>query len=313
MHRAILSLLDPIQSYGRVSLVWSFKKLTVFVASSDRDSSLLWVAKVARHPSSISALEREHKALHYLEPWAETLQIPRVLSWESDAESACLVQTAITGGASRFHLDTSAPAQVVATVWDPAFDWISRFEQIVPPPRRVALGDHLEQLLAQLQEDSAALPVARILAETRHRLPRLLSREARPAHGDFAPGNLVLTERGLGVVDWEEFGPAFPLQDLLTIVCNSEYYAGKKRRDLLETYAHVLFSQSPACRLMLSRIQPAGLDQHELGFCFYAYLGTRIRFQKSVCAADWTAFLNYLEKFGYPGPGTVIPTPKGFP
>lgn len=311
MHRAILSRLDPLQRYGRVSLVWSSKQLTVFVASSDHDDSLVWVAKVARDPRSIPVLVKEYTALNYLAPWAETMHIPRVLDWESDGESACLVQTPITGRSVRLHLDVSAPAHLAGAVLEPAFTWIERFGQLVPPPRRVALGDHLEQLLAQLREKPAALPVAQVLTETRGRVSRLLARDAPAAHGDFTPGNLVLTEHGLGVVDWEEFGCAFPLQDFFTIACHSDHYRGPKHCGLLETYAHILFSPSPACGMVLSRLQSSGLDQDELRFCFYAYLGTRIRFQETVSPSDWIAFLKYLERFGYPGPGAVIPAPEG--
>lgn len=310
MHKAVLSRLEPLQRYGQVSLVWSSKRLTVFAAFCGPDGRLAWVAKVARHPTSIPVLLRENKALRYLEPWADTLRIPRILSWDRDVQSACLVQTGIDGQLARFHFGVDASARLLAQVLEQPFAWIERLGQLVPPPSRITLGVRLDELLVRLQNEPVAAPVVRILTEARERTSRLLSLEAGVVHGDFTPGNLVLTKRGLGVVDWEEFGAGFPLQDLFTILCNCDYYIADQPCDLVETYAHVLFSHSATCRFALSRLELAGLDRDELRFCFYAYLGTMIGFQKAVPESKWIALLSYLGRFGYPAPGTVLPPPS---
>lgn len=309
MHSALLARLqsrpEVLRDISHLFSKWG-KKLGVFALFPEREQGPEWVAKIARSPRAVAALIREEAALRYLEPWADALRIPRVLSWDVSPQSACLVQSGIAGRPISITLDTAASGAAVAARLRKPLEWLERFQRLVPLPRNITVASRLSELL----QESRGLPRCRrgleILTALATREIPFFSGPAEVAHGDFAPCNMLDSPAGVGVIDWEQFAARLPLRDLFTLVLSIQYHRRGRPCGFVETYRHALFSESPVCRMVTSHAAGLGLGAEALRVCFYAYLVKRMTFQY-VRGSDWEALLNYLGTVDYPPPGRILP------
>jgi thiamine kinase-like enzyme len=143
---------------------------------------------------------------------------------------------------ARIHTE---PAPVPARSADAA-EWIARYVSILD-------GFMLDALMSRAGDASSGLTPAELALAAGARLAALDQLpKAAPVlcHGDLHTGNLIETERGLTVVDWEYAHVSDPLWDLAGWSSANDFDGGL-RRTLLECYRGRTTSQDERARLEL--------------------------------------------------------------
>ena len=133
------------------------------------------------------------------------------------------------------------------------------------------------------------------------------SADNRPApliHGDFWAMNVLFSDRLVSVIDWDHFGPGFPLEDLFSFVVYQEYVTQNRYCTTPEAYAHCFFSDSPVCRFV-SRQVANGFSPDQGRLYFYGFVGRKIC-RGTTPVNEWRALLERLAAAGYPAPCTRI-------
>jgi hypothetical protein len=251
-------------------------------------------------------MRKEHASLCFLRPWDAALNVPRVLAWEVDQDSACLIVTGLEGCPVEQSTRTGGFRRHPLPLLDMGFEWLDRFRRMVPLP----VAGSAEQIAgAAMQRLEARTDLTEVTAFLRAAL-----KASRPAvwpalvatHGDFACCNLVREGKRLGVVDWEWFGPGFPFHDELTLVSGLDVFSGARQCGLVESYRHLLFSESRECRSLMERAQRRGVAAADHRIAFYVFLAAFIAHNRRHSPGDWEQLLRFLEGHDYPAPGTCL-------
>jgi aminoglycoside phosphotransferase (APT) family kinase protein len=211
---------------GRQSSV----SLLVF-ADGRRTPSLL--VKINRDPGYADAILAEHRNISEIYGRLQGCRssVPRPLGcWQVDGH-AVLCETVVRGnpfGSRTFLLAEAAKRERVSRFISVALEWLASFHAETGQSHVVVDGAFMR--------DNFHVPVADFLQ--RHRsavggwestlreLPRTVEKYVGTAlpvgavHGDFTHANILIHERGIGVVDWEDCAArGLPFRDVFFLVC----------------------------------------------------------------------------------------------
>lgn len=191
-------------------------KVTLLLFGPDRLPLL--VAKLARHPAGERALQAEHQALADL--WAAqgdrgiTTELPRPLALERVDGHLTLLSTAVPGMPLKVRYYTPGHVRhprLVAADFAHAGAWLARFQQQTRSGTETLGGEAFARWIApvlcryrtEVGWNHREARLARHLSELSGRLSGTRV-PVVAVHGDYAPGNIMVTgDRVSGVVDWE--------------------------------------------------------------------------------------------------------------
>jgi len=303
MHRAILSQIQRTAGPVQLMRIYSERGCAIICAFNEGEASPLWVAKIARNAEAIARLKREHQALSYLAPWAELLQLPRILVWEECSEDACLIMSGVAGQQMVLTLSRNASIKTVKHSFGPVVSWLHTFWLKVPPPPPATsvnrLADSLCRRIAAMEEWRDRMDgVIEVLARGRP----CGDAPPVPVHGDFFSMNVMLSRGELHVIDWDHFTAGFPLHDLFGFIVNSQYIHARRLCAKTEAYFHVLFSQSPVSRFLRDQIRQLQVSPEIARFYFYGFLATQVLVETATPPTEWYPLLEELKRLDYPGP-----------
>lgn len=191
-------------------------KVTLLMFGADGLPAL--VVKLARRPASEPALVCEHETLTRL--WSArargvTAELPRPLGLERVAGRLALISTVVPGTALTIGYYTPGHVRrpgLVARDFELAGSWLARFQRETRSATAVLGADAFEEWIRPTVERYRAEVgwsgwESSLLSDRLPRLCQLLAGTAVPVvavHGDYAPGNILLTGgRVTGVIDWE--------------------------------------------------------------------------------------------------------------
>jgi aminoglycoside phosphotransferase len=303
MHKAVLAKLKKGGPGISVARLMSGRRCSIVAGFSPAGAAPQWVAKWSADPDGISAVRKEYEALSYLAEWTEPLGIPRVLEWEDTGGEVCLIQAGAEGNAAFASLRADRPSPVPG-FFHLAVEWSARFQKLVPLRAPAAIARVAQETANRLEAQSGYGGLFKEILGILRDAGAAADDDAVPTHGDFWAMNVLLSGRRVNVVDWDHFGPGFPLEDLFSFVIYQGYVTGNRYCTITESFVHGVFSDSPVCRFVKSQIENRyGLAQARL--YFYGFLARRIC-QTNTPADEWRTLFDWLARAGYPAPCTRI-------
>jgi thiamine kinase-like enzyme len=201
------------------------RKVNFLVFASGHSLPILMM-KVARTPGYQERLQHEHEALTavWQNPALQTT-VPRPLGLFMFEKNFVLLEQCLPGTPLKVLLrrQQRLSPQQVRHDCQQALTWLKQMQQATHSGMDTLAGEAL--LTAHLERISNPLPKA--FVQHLRTLARQYEGLAIPMcsrHGDYWPGNLMLHEGQLGVIDWEDFSAAaWPFHDLFLFFTNYTY------------------------------------------------------------------------------------------
>ena len=275
----------------------------------DDDATPFWICKSATGNLGVRRLRAEYHALVHLAPWADELQVPRVISWEDADDECCLVQSGIDGLQDDTGLSTHLSEAQLNRRFLEVLAWIDKFQTVALPGFRRVI-DVAAACAAQIEGRSEFSPAAAPVIQMLRNLGSLGLRSAVPTHGDFHWRNVLQQHPGVGVIDWASFTSGFPLQDRFSYIVNNVYFEPGRYFRLVENYRHVFFSESTVCRWLASLLRSWGYSPQESSQWFYCFLASQLCLDADMPAQTWLEILDFLASHSYPPLATPLPPPR---
>ncbi|GEM_PF-2559278 len=306
MHKAVAAALARAPERISLATLGSRKGVAVILGYPESGKGPAWVAKVARTPEAVLELAKEHQALLAIAPWAAELGIPRVLDWQCEAGSACLLTSAVPGRLVRITFRLASGPGGGAQPLNTALAWLERFRQTIPAESCGSAGAARESAIAALhplQQECGAVAGLRSLLES---APEFA---AAPSHGDFWYGNLRFEGKRIGVFDWSGLAARSPLHDIFKLMtsCCFEYGGAVKTPPDVAAFGSIWFSPAPLSRFFQEKIRTLSGGEAELRTAFYHFLAGSIRIAGPSTRGIWYKIASILERRGFPPPGSSLP------
>lgn len=232
----------------------------------------VWIAKSTANPGSADRLAREFRALRYLEPWAADFGIPRVLFWENTPQQCHMLRSGLPGKSDPGALPIASSRSEIERYFAAPVSWLARFRQTVPPIESVTISTLIDRQLAQLDATPSLGPAAGQLARAIGSVRPLGNQPAPPSHGDFFPRNILRSQDGLSVVDWDCFGTALPLHDLFYLIFGAEFYAPGANLTMDLIVENAFYSDLPVQAFLRDTIAAFGVAQQDVHCYLLCYL-----------------------------------------
>jgi aminoglycoside phosphotransferase len=295
MHRAIADALTKDKL--SLSIVGTKLHGTVVLAFSQQSPFPVWVAKIAGKEIE-EVLKGELQRLELIAPYAEQLGAPKVVSWNEDAGSDCLILSGADGFSEHFGLYVETRNKRDEHCLNAAFAWLKRFRGLVPASELEAkLGPPEDLAWLSRQKDER---LARLYAFLKNapEFPKA------PSHGDFWCGNMLFHDGKLGVIDWEALAARHALHDVFSLLTHCAYRAGT-RVNLDVTPARFLdlyFSESTAANFVRETVTALEPDPATQRLAFYHFVTFNLRIKGGRYRESWLEILKRLDQSGFPGP-----------
>lgn len=270
----------------------------------------LWVAKMATNETGRDILAREYQALRELEPWAESLGIPRCDDWKATPPS-CLIMEGLAGRPG--HGLAGREKEICL---DRALDWLRKFQATVPA-RKISARDYWRRYWARSQRDPD--PAGTALA-----ILSWLGRQTPPecaltaSHGDFWLGNLLLEAGEIRVFDWGCYDTRGPLDDIYTLLLHAIAPAPNGHCDF-ESFRGQFWENRTMARRCAGIYHTWKITPARARWEFYMFLARRIRWEtgregqfrspafRLNAQQRWAAIGHWLREHGYPYPPGAAP------
>ena len=263
----------------------------------NQDPKPRWVAKTRRSPSENELLRQEYSLIRYLRQHGTNFvkdTIPGPLTEVSVAGHHLAIEMYLNGRAMDGLMANARPQApgLASEYLDIAVDWLLRCQQETPQLRQRLTEQQIHNLFFDPIEGLRSS--ARLTNQESAYLDRLARRIQHLAglplplvfkHGDFQPGNLLLTDTSVKVIDWE-FGveKALPLLDLFGFLLRAHArLKGREEMDgFLEDYLldfeAVFFGRGPIARqsadYVARAIQALGIDPEWVSVLFAMFIVT---------------------------------------
>jgi hypothetical protein len=197
-----------------------------FITHADWSRDPCMTVKVVKERDYEPLVDLEHRRLwdlqgHLGDELGAT--IPRALTLRRVEEKLVSVRAYLEGGSLLGYFKATGSRRHrnrVILETRAAVEWLRRFNEATASMGRDAEGREYTTELRELFRsnwgltDEAAALFDRIASDLSGQTLAL-----RPSHGDFCDGNLIVLDRGLGVIDWSHFHPhAPPLADLTNLL-----------------------------------------------------------------------------------------------
>ncbi|NTW29252.1 MAG: phosphotransferase [Coriobacteriia bacterium] len=171
-------------------------------AGSERE--LRWVAKAPRHPVSDSQVRRERAILDQLASQPvdrlTNIAVPKTVAWSEEPGFAVLVETAVAGPPLVRVASERGYSSVATEISDALATFAGR-----PGlrPREQWWGALIEPWLVRLERQLAVLGDEELAPAVRRALAGLGELPLVFSHNDCTPWNIMVTDTGLAIFDWE--------------------------------------------------------------------------------------------------------------
>ncbi|HEY7856717.1 MAG TPA: phosphotransferase [Terriglobales bacterium] len=332
MHELILDLLDQAPAHvitripldqGALIACFDTPGRAGVGAQAGAPQPPRWIAKTATTPAAILRLQAEAQALGYLEPWSQTLRIPRILGWQESDHECCLVQSGALGLPQPCRWDLRRPWAALPLTLTQAADWLAYFQQLVPARRPVPLAELAGAMRRKLRENAARdQEAAKLLLELCAIIPShspdLMS---VACHGDFWRGNVLFTSGSklpslTGVIDWSGFTGSTALDDLLTWMATLTPRAPRSR---LELWLALFFRPGRPRDFLRQWASRHGYDDRAARLAFLVFLARRMQWElgldlqardaaeRASALGDWAELLAWMAQHNYADPFTPLP------
>jgi len=330
MHEIILDLLDqsPGHAITRIpldqgALIACFDAPGCAPLGSGARETPRWIAKTAVTPAAIVRLHAEARALGYLEPWSQTLRLPRILGWREAEDECCLVQSGVAGLPQPCRWDPRRPWACLPETLLQAADWLAYFQQLVPARRPATLAQLANEMRLQLQENAGRHSrFAPLLLALHGVIPNRAPGVGTVAcHGDYWRGNVLFASNSripavTGVIDWSGFTSSTALEDLLTWMATVTPRTSRARLDL---WVALFFCPGRPRDFLRQWAAKHGYDDSAGRVAFLLFLARRLQWElgldlqarsaseSATALGDWTEFLAWMAQHNYPDPFTPLP------
>jgi Phosphotransferase enzyme family len=275
---------------------------------SEQTGAPIWISKSASGETAARRIRMEYLALDHLAPWADELQIPRVIEWEETANECRLTQTGISGRQDDTGVSTHASGHTLDLKFADVFAWIDKFETVALP-RYCTVNALAAEFAGKIENKPAIRSSATELIRLLFELRRVGHMAAVPTHGDLHWRNVLLQHPGVGVIDWATFDSGFPLQNKFSYTVNNVYFEHGRSFRLVENYHHVFFSDSPACKWLLNLVRQMGFSIEEASQLFYCFFANQLCLDAEMPVQTWLDILDFLRENRFPRLGTPLPAP----
>ena len=278
------------------------------VAQIQTDSLVWWIfapgataptviGKLPRTALDVEIARREAAALEALAPAAEALHVPRLLfQTELDDGRFLFLQSGLTG----------VPLADKADHFDLILPWLDRFQSSAPAAGSLEEAVRCAIALCRTKLPDLTSAEGRLLAAAAEAAPRLRPFAATAVHGDFWAGNILREGDRLAVVDWSNYHPGSPLEDLHNFAAAQGYESRGGGEDRMQSMWRVFFGDSPLAlrtREFSARILDArGFPQDLLRPLFLLFLVRRIACIEFSNHAAWRRFAGRYVEAGLPAP-----------
>lgn len=233
----------------------SSSHLIFFVLTKGKVDPIL-IVKVPRIANDNGRLSREVSNLKLVQAERDEGfdSIPRVIAYEDYENYRFLVETALAGHKMSSRMKRRPPQTSAASM----VPWLIELHKVTCKSSN-GVSDWFERLIERpLKHIVDVIPLStgeETLVEQTQKLARQLRGQEIPLvfeHGDLAPTNILLPERGgLGVVDWElaepEGLPAVDLFFFLTIIGFS-WRGARNNKECLAAFREAFFGPSAWAR-----------------------------------------------------------------
>lgn len=278
------------------------------VAQIQTDSLVWWIftpgaaaptviGKLPRTALDVEIARREAAALAALEPAAEELHVPRLLfQTDLDDGSFLFLQSGLTG----------VPLTDRADHFDLILPWLDRFQSSVPAAGTLEEAVRCAIALCRTKLPDLTAAEERLLNAAAEAAPGLRAFAATAVHGDFWTGNILREGKRLAVVDWSNYHPGSPLEDLHNFAAAQGYESRGGADQRMQSMWRVFFGDSPLAlrtREFTTRILAArGVPQDLLQPLFLLFLVRRIACVEFSNHAAWRRFAERYVEAGMPAP-----------
>jgi hypothetical protein len=278
------------------------------VAQIQTDSLVWWIfapgaaaptviGKLPRTALDVEIARREAAALAALEPVAEELHVPRLLfQTDLDDGSFLFLQSGLTG----------VPLADRADHFDLILSWLDRFQSSVPAAGTLEEAVRCAIALCRTKLPRRTAAEERLLNAAGEAAPGLGAFAATAVHGDFWTGNVLRVDKRLAVVDWSNYHPGSPLEDLHNFAAAQGYESRGGADQRMQSMWRVFFGKSPLAlrtREFTTRILAArGLPHELLQPLFLLFLVRRIGCIEFSNHAAWRRFAERYVEAGLPAP-----------
>lgn len=270
-----------------------------------------WVAKIATNDTGRDILAREYQALRELEPWAESLGIPRCDDWKASPPT-CLIMEGLAGRPGH-----GLAEREIEICLDRALIWLRKLQTVVPA-RKISARDYWREtwMRSQLDPDPAG---------TAHTLLTWLGKQPpqehalTASHGDFWLGNLLLDGGEIKVFDWGCYDTRGPLDDAYTLLLHAMAPAPNGHCDL-ESFRGLFWENRDMAGRCAAIYRTWKITAEQARWEFYMFLARRIRWETGLegqfrspafrlnAQQRWAAIGQWLRERNYPfPPGTAVP------
>lgn len=267
----------------------------------------VWLAKFTGNETSRNRLRREHQAMVHLARHAQQLGVPQILAWKDDDTFSLLIREGMSGEADNVAIPLNAPQELFRERFDPAVEWLLRFQATISPPKAISQQAVAERLIEWLRERTSFHPA---MGRMSLAIAGLLPKPEKPAvavHGDFFPRN-VLKGPCAQVIDWDCFDSGLPLHDLLYLFVGADLYHNRKLVPMDHIAKAALFSEMPIRQALFGYMERLGIhDPAEIAFNVYCYLAHLLETSAGdIEEQAWMQMLHHVDRAGYPPPGTAL-------
>jgi len=281
------------------------------VAQIETDSLVWWIfppaarapamiGKLPRTPQDTEIARREAAALHALAPFADRLNLPRLL-FQADLEDGrfLFVQSGMAGCPLADHADH----------FDRILPWLDLFQTSVPGAGSMqdAVRDAVNQCRGKLPDLTPG--EAQLLSAAQETAAQVAPLSATAVHGDFWTGNILQDGERLAVVDWSNYHFGSPLEDLYNFAAAQGYESRGDLEARMRSMWRVFFDDIPLMRrtrqatawiLARRRISPERLRP-----LFILFLVHRIACTEFSNHAAWRRFAERYVESSMPEPFAV--------
>jgi len=202
-----------------------YQKFTI--QEMDQNGRIVSFFKCANTPHAVRRIENEAKVLRFLESKPLTFNYPRLLDTYERGGVRFLQQSDISSAKARFTLEFTQNHRRAL---------YSLNKELRTQTQTALMLDSLRtRIAASIAPDSTKAQLANTISVVEKRLPNADRLDLTFSHGDFNPWNILVSDDGLYVFDWEmgEFRP--PLWDYFNFVYHTAFLMGQWDLDAIES------------------------------------------------------------------------------
>ncbi len=191
----------------------------------DASGEPVLVAKTPRLPGDNARLDREIRNLRLAQaahPFG-VASVPRVVVAETTPAGTLLIETALPGR----RMSPQTVRHEFSACIEAVISWLIQFQQSTMGPESCDYEELLERPLRRSAHLFAYTPEDECLMQRLREITEPLRQRSVPVvfeHGDLCDPNIVINERGAGILDWENATPrCYPGGDLFLFLAFAEW------------------------------------------------------------------------------------------